>query len=389
MSLPLLPPEEIDFLRDLRDATNFAGWSSVYRRGWVELGRKKVVLSGEVGKPRPFRGCAGVKAEYVDRRGIHHVSSIDLHEANLHGELPSSLRYLLQLRYLDLRDNRLHGHLPERWPEELETVLLYRNNFTGMVPAGWGRLEKCRILQAWENKLEGELPPELCACSSLRVLYLGKNLLEGELPRHFGRLRSLRRLWLENNRFSGKLPRSFAKLKRLQWLRLENNRFEPELSTGELQAMLGRPLDDDDPDAGGSSSSGSSSEEDDGADSGMCGNTTGAEALDAAQEATKALSFGDQGSSASSRQSKDRRKRERKQAETFALAAARARRVSQTTLVTKGTIKAAQNWKRRTGVGKLPSVEVPPAPAIDISQAALFSESAANVTTPNVRKISV
>ena len=109
--------------------------------------------------------------------------------------------------------------------------------------------------------------------------------------------------------------------------------------------------------------------------SGMCGNTTDAEALDAAQEATTALSFGDQGSSASSRQSKDRRKRERKQAETFALAAARARRVSQTTLVTKGTIKAAQNWKRRTGVGKLPSVEVPPAPAIDISQAVLFSES--------------
>ena len=121
----------------------------------------------------------------------------------------------------------------------------------------------------------------------------------------------------------------------------------------------------------------------------VCGGAADAATIDAMAEAAAAVAFGDEGSSASSRQSKLRRKRERKQAETFALAAARARRVSQTTMVSEEATKAAKSWKRKAGVGKPPSVEVPPAPAINISRAALFSESVACVTTPNVRKISV
>ena len=361
-----IPPREMNFLRDLRDATNFAGWNSIYRRGWVELGRRSIGLSGAAGNPLEFRGCAGVKAEFVDRRGVSHISSIDLHGAHLAGPLPNTLFRLECLSYLDLRDNELCGELPEKWPEELETLLLYRNRLTGGVPPGMGRMKKLVTLQMWENDLEGELPPEVCSWQCLRVLYLGRNRLSGPLPRHMGQWHAMRRLWLEHNRFEGALPKSIARLKRLQWLRLEGNCFEKPPSIGELEALLGQLPGSDEEDSEPDSGDGGDSSEDDGA----------AEEDLMTDEA---------------RRKREEHKKEKGNREAWARAALRARRVSMTTT-------AFASVSRRFSTAGTPQEEVPGAGASmalpplmtdvkAIDPESLFSEEAALPHRP--RKVTI
>ena len=360
-----IPPRELNFLRDLRDSTNFAGWNSVNRRGWHELGRRSIGLSGAAGDPVQFLGCCGVKAEFTDRRGVSHISSIDLHNAHLGGPLPPTLFRLEYLTYLDLRDNELSGELPERWPEELETVLLYRNRLTGSVPPGMGRMKKLVVLQMWENDLEGELPPEVCSWQCLRVLYLGRNRLSGPLPRHLGRLHAMRRLWLEHNQFEGHLPKSIAKLKRLQWLKLEGNRFDAPPSIGELEALMGQLPGSDEEESEPESSDDSSSD-----DGGLLDeDLMSAEAL--ARLAAK--------------------RKEKKNREAWARAATRARRISMTTT-------AFASVSRRFSVMGTPQADTPGAGATmelpplmtemsAIDPQSLFSEEAAVPHRP--RKITI
>ena len=100
----------------------------------------------------PLRTWYGVDANDKGR-----VTTLDLHDNQLRGEIPSELGTLSNLRVLSLYDNRLRGEIPS----EL------------------GTLSNLRVLSLYDNRLSGEIPYELGVLSNLESLYLNGNQLEG------------------------------------------------------------------------------------------------------------------------------------------------------------------------------------------------------------------
>uniref|UniRef100_A0A8D2MAM0 Multifunctional ROCO family signaling regulator 1 n=1 Tax=Zonotrichia albicollis TaxID=44394 RepID=A0A8D2MAM0_ZONAL len=101
----------------------------------------------------------------------------------------------------------------------LESLMLDGNRLQAL-PAGFGRLQRLKMLNLSSNLLE-EFPSAILALPSLEELYLSRNQLT-VLPPHLCQLHQLRTLWLDNNRIRY-LPDSIVLLHSLEELVLQGN----------------------------------------------------------------------------------------------------------------------------------------------------------------------
>ncbi|KAL6321168.1 hypothetical protein AAG906_012940 [Vitis piasezkii] len=113
------------------------------------------------------------------------ISLIDLGINQIHGTIPSGIKNLVNLTYLNLVRNHLTGaFLPL-----LESSIKYNgNNLMGEIPSS---LAACQILvqlRLSNNSLNGSIPKELMGHSSLVVLQLGGNAFTGSLPLEVGHM---------------------------------------------------------------------------------------------------------------------------------------------------------------------------------------------------------
>ena len=118
---------------------------------------------------------------------------------------------------LELRNNGLAGQVP---PElgtltELRTLYLPDNGLTGSIPAELGSLTNLRYLSLRYNLLTGQLPP-LGNLKELRYLNLYSNGLTGPIPRELDDFPNLQRLGLGRNLLTGPLPLQLRSLPELQ-----------------------------------------------------------------------------------------------------------------------------------------------------------------------------
>ena len=99
---------------------------------------------------------------------------IDLSNHNLRN-VPGGIFNQTAVEELNLADNFLEGSLPRevRFLENLKVLNLSNNNFTG-VPAEIGQLRNLEVLDLSNNKISG-LPHELAKLSKLRILKLQGN----------------------------------------------------------------------------------------------------------------------------------------------------------------------------------------------------------------------
>lgn len=117
------------------------------------------------------------------------VLNLELHNMNLAGRIPESLKNCLSLTGLDLSGNKLYGPIPD----QICTWLPYLT-----------------FLNLSDNLLSGPLPTELANCSFLNVLALSNNRLSGTIPYELSTLQRLRRLSVANNHLEGVIPASFS-----------------------------------------------------------------------------------------------------------------------------------------------------------------------------------
>ena len=68
---------------------------------------------------------------------------------------------------------------------------LRENGLTGEIPPELGNFASLEILNLFENELSGEIPPELGDLVHLQSLYLAKNQLTSEIPPELGDLANL------------------------------------------------------------------------------------------------------------------------------------------------------------------------------------------------------
>uniref|UniRef100_M8BRP3 Putative LRR receptor-like serine/threonine-protein kinase n=1 Tax=Aegilops tauschii TaxID=37682 RepID=M8BRP3_AEGTA len=202
--------------------------------------------------------------------GIAKFREFSAAENNLTGSVPwSTFPDGCRLQSLDLSDNQLVGGFPDSVANctNLTYMSLWGNNFTGIIPAGIGKLAVLETLILGNNKFDRKIPPELTNCGRLQFLDMSTNNFGGDVQQIFGNFTSLKylvlhhnnytggivasgvprlpllaRLDLSFNQFTGELPPEVANMKSLKYLMLAENNFSGTIPPvygclAELQAL--------------------------------------------------------------------------------------------------------------------------------------------------------
>uniref|UniRef100_A0A8I6XX92 Leucine-rich repeat-containing N-terminal plant-type domain-containing protein n=1 Tax=Hordeum vulgare subsp. vulgare TaxID=112509 RepID=A0A8I6XX92_HORVV len=169
------------------------------------------------------------------------VEYLNVQNNQITGVLPSTMEFM-RGKGMDFSSNQLGGPIP-KLPINITGLDLSQNNLVGPLPLDFGapRLE---TLLLYNNMISGVIPSSLCKLQSLQLLDLSRNNLNGsitdclvnESSTSMAGL-SITNLSLRNNNLSGAFPLLLQKCTRLMFLDLSNNQFY-----GTLPAWIGEKL---------------------------------------------------------------------------------------------------------------------------------------------------
>ncbi|PHT99699.1 hypothetical protein BC332_29487 [Capsicum chinense] len=167
-----------------------------------------------------------------------------LGEVHLDGNaFTGSLQLPPFLSSLDLSDNNLSGNIPE-WLGNISSLIflaLSRNHLKGHIPPDYCRLEGLWVLDLSENNLAGMIPScfrefnMFSNSSYLKLLDLRENNFSGSIPKWLGNnINNFENLYLDGNNFSGPIPQKLSTALFLSSLDLSENNL-----SGNIPAWLG------------------------------------------------------------------------------------------------------------------------------------------------------
>ncbi|KAG0467361.1 hypothetical protein HPP92_018316 [Vanilla planifolia] len=188
------------------------------------------------------------------------VTSINLQNLNLSGDIAASICQLPSLSELNLANNHFSQSIPLHFSQctSLLSLNLSGNALWGTLPEQIGHLPSLKDLDLSNNHIEGQIPPSLGMLKGLRVLKLGGNFFSGtlhsavfgnmselgfldlsknpyftsKLPMEIGELGKLRVLLLQNSGLYGEIPESFSGLHTLEVLDLSQNNLSGSIPSG-------------------------------------------------------------------------------------------------------------------------------------------------------------
>ncbi|PHT99700.1 hypothetical protein BC332_29488 [Capsicum chinense] len=152
------------------------------------------------------------------------LSSLDLSNNNLSGNVPSWIGYISSLTSLALSNNNLNGPIPVDYCrlEGLEVLDLSRNNIVGVVPSCFRASQNLRRVYLSENNLEGQF--DMFSTSlDLRVLDLGDTNFSGSIPKWLGSSLEITTLLLKGNHLQGTIPTELCHASKLRIMDLSHN----------------------------------------------------------------------------------------------------------------------------------------------------------------------
>ncbi|XP_047152374.1 receptor-like protein EIX2 [Vigna umbellata] len=148
---------------------------------------------------------------------------------------------------LDLSNNQIVGQLPECWEHvnSLEFLDLRNNKLSGKIPQSMGTLVNLKTVVLRNNNFIGELPLELKNCSKMALLDVSENLLSGPIPSWIGEsMQKMKILSMRVNGFFGSVPEQLCYLSQLQVLDLSRNNLSGKIPTclRNFSAMMERSV---------------------------------------------------------------------------------------------------------------------------------------------------
>ncbi|KAK1279755.1 Piriformospora indica-insensitive protein 2 [Acorus gramineus] len=115
---------------------------------------------------------------------LKNLTLLDLRSNNFSGGLVQSLQYMDSIQDVLLSNNSLEGSLMGFGWESLQnltTLDLSNTGLNGQIPESIGGLKRLRFLALGNNRLSGSVPASLANLPSISALYLNGNNLTGEL----------------------------------------------------------------------------------------------------------------------------------------------------------------------------------------------------------------
>ncbi|KAM7272053.1 hypothetical protein ACFE04_031267 [Oxalis oulophora] len=173
-----------------------------------------------------------------------HVISIVFKRYNLTGVLSPKLVRLPYLQYIDFAKNYLSGSIPMEWASmPLKKIVVFGNRlsgsishlgnittltyldlginqFSGTVPAEFGKLINLEILRLSSNNFSGNLPVELAELRNLTFFRINDNNFNGSIPDFIQNWRQLNRLEMQGSGLEGPIPSSISVLENLVTLKI-------------------------------------------------------------------------------------------------------------------------------------------------------------------------
>ncbi|CAL9002865.1 unnamed protein product [Prunus brigantina] len=152
------------------------------------------------------------------------LSVLDLHSNQLQGQIPLFPQFAT---YLDFSENYFNSSIRNDIGDFLSYTIflsLSSNKFQGIIPESICNASNLQVLDVSNNSLSGLIPKCLTAISgTLAVLNLRRNNLSGTVPDKFPEHCSLKTLDLNGNQIGGQFPKSLANCTMLEVLNLGNN----------------------------------------------------------------------------------------------------------------------------------------------------------------------
>ncbi|KAK8506409.1 hypothetical protein V6N12_034142 [Hibiscus sabdariffa] len=178
--------------------------------------------------------------DYVDMSDVAATSFLNLTSSlqhlslpncQLHGEFPSHVFLLPNLKHIDLSWNEnLTGYLPQtNWSSGLESLSLYYcGGFRGSIPASFGNLTQILSIELSGNLFQGHIPDVFGNLTKLTSLSFSHCNLSGPLPLTMFNLTKITTLDLSYNHFHGPVDR-IQMLSSIQFVDLSSNDFDGPL----------------------------------------------------------------------------------------------------------------------------------------------------------------
>ncbi|CAO2197674.1 unnamed protein product [Urochloa humidicola] len=144
---------------------------------------------------------------------LENLDTLNLFMNNFSGEIPASIAQLPLLTVLRLHTNKLNGTLPPELGKNspnLYHIEAHNNELTGAIPEGLCTGGQLESFTARHNHLNSSIPAGLASCPTLQTLSLENNQLSGNLPQALANP-TLTSLNLSSNELSGQVPAGLDK----------------------------------------------------------------------------------------------------------------------------------------------------------------------------------
>ncbi|XP_050142662.1 receptor-like protein 7 isoform X1 [Malus sylvestris] len=152
------------------------------------------------------------------------LSMLDLHSNQLQGQIAI---FTPSAAYVDYSSNNFSSSIPPEIGDFIFYTVFFSlssNHFHGIIPESICKAPYLQVLDLSNNSLGGTIPRCLTEISrTLAVLNLRRNRLGGSVPNRFPQHCSLKTLDLSGNQIAGLFPKSLANCTMLEVLNMGNN----------------------------------------------------------------------------------------------------------------------------------------------------------------------
>jgi Leucine-rich repeat (LRR) protein len=119
----------------------------------------------------------------------------------------------------------------------VKKIVIHNNNIDGCIPDSIRGLQYLQVLDLRFNCINGCIPESICELSSLTHIHLHGNRLQGEMPQSIGYLSMLKVLDVRSNALCGDIPQSLSLLNNLWYLGISSNNFTLTVSLKEKKEI--------------------------------------------------------------------------------------------------------------------------------------------------------